>query len=107
MISAAPFFSFAVRRRVAYALLGLMGLVIIVGLVWTFGFGHDLPAVAMLQFPIWVGLPFLILGSVAREEAALKLGRPLAGPPRMAMIMAIIVAVITLGIGVYIVVARH
>jgi hypothetical protein len=89
-MNTAPLFSTQTRRRVAYAILAMVLLVCAGAAVWVVDFQHDLPlAILSPAFVMWIAVPFIILGSVAREEKALREGRQPAVPVRRTWIMLI------------------
>jgi heme A synthase len=96
-----PLFSTQTRKRIAYAILAGELFICAGALGWVIVLQRSLPP-AMLSpaFAMWIAVPFIILGSIAREEKAAREGRQIEGPTRRPWLMlslGILGVVIALG----------
>ena len=104
-----PLFSMRTRKRVAYALLAAVLLVYAGSLVWVLAFQRTLPLVILSpMLPMWIAIPFIILGSVAREEKGLREGKRLEVSSRQTWLFLSLgtVSVLIIGLGALLMV-RH
>ena len=95
-----PLFSTQTRKRIAYVIFAVMLSICAGALGWVIVLQRSLPAVMVSPaFAIWIAVPFIILGSIAREEKAAREGRQIEVPKRpwLMLNLGILVLVTALG----------